>query len=114
MENLKACFRSRDQFYCGFFEDKDVAGYVRTWHKRAQRVWTVPLSCLRGLSAEEAVQRAYMEEFTRGKFVTRCLAASAWAQEEANRMVVVCGSLYLMEVVWRRDSHADLFKLHRL
>ena len=113
-ENLKACFPDREiSFIVGFLEDKDVAGYVRTWHKRAQRVWAVPLSCLRGLSAEEAVQRAYMG----GVHAEACSLqgawrkASAWAQEEANRMVVVCGSLYLMEACVEEGLlHADLFK----
>ena len=38
--------------------------------------------------------------------------ASAWAQEEADRMVVVCGSLYLMEACVEEGLlHADLFSL---
>ena len=37
--------------------------------------------------------------------------ASAWAQEEANRMVVVCGSLYQLEACVEEGLlHADLFK----
>jgi folylpolyglutamate synthase/dihydropteroate synthase len=36
--------------------------------------------------------------------------ASAWAQEKADRMVVVCGSLYLMEACVEEELlHAELF-----
>ena len=113
-ENLKAYFPDRKiSFIVGFLEDKDVVGYVRTWHKRANRVWAVSLPCLRGLTAEEAAQRVHMG----GVHAEACSlqgawhAAMAWAQAEADRMVVVCGSLYLMEACVEEGLlHADLFK----
>ncbi|MFL2876787.1 MAG: bifunctional folylpolyglutamate synthase/dihydrofolate synthase [Pontiellaceae bacterium] len=113
-ENLKACFPDRNiSFIVGFLEDKDVVGYVRTWHKMAHRVWAVPLPCLRGLSAEETAQRVYMG----GVHAEACSlqgawqAAAVWAKAEADRMVVVCGSLYLMEACVEEGLlHADLFK----
>ena len=114
-ENLRASFPEQEiSFIVGFLEDKDVEGYVRTWHKRAHRVWAVPLSCSRGLSAEEAALRARMG----GAHADACSLqeawseAAAWAQMEVGRMVVVCGSLYLMEACVEEGLlNADLFLL---
>lgn len=113
-ENLKACFPDREiSFIVGFLEDKDVAGYVRTWHTYAQRAWAVSLLCRRGLAAEEAALRAGMGGLSAKACSLKAAwqEASAWAQEEAGRMVVVCGSLYLMEACVEEGLlHAELFQ----
>ena len=71
----------------------------------------VPLLCQRGLSAEEAVQRAYMG----GVRAEACSLqgawrkASAWAKEEADRMVVVWIALSNGGLRGGRDSSTRIY-----
>ena len=97
---LKECFGEREiGFVVGFLADKDAVGYVRAWKEWARRVWAVPLDCRRGCSAEEAAERAVLGGVEAKAVSLRdgWKEAEEWALADPNRMVVVCGSLYLME-----------------
>jgi dihydrofolate synthase/folylpolyglutamate synthase len=112
---LKECFEGREiGFVVGFLEDKDAVGYVRAWKKWARCVWAVPLNCRRGCSAEETATQAALAgvEAKVASLREAWSEAETWALAEPNRMVVVCGSFYLMEACVEEGLlHAGHFQL---
>ena len=99
---------SRDQFYCGFLEDKDVAGYVRTWHKRAQFRRSVAVSAR--VITEEAVRRLIWEAFVRRRVRYKVLGVRRLLGRKRRRIAWWwCGIALSNGLAWRRDSSTRIY-----